>query len=590
MSPNLQPPPLPAPLASEPGDADTDACGRRRPGLRHHLPLRLVAAVAIPMLVAHALLGIALWRHPDRVANASVLAAGAAWLALAVSCGALWSLGRRLRRRMLDIDDVLHRALGGDSSHRTACGSDDELGALARRVDRLLSEAAARERRITESALCDPLTGLPNRALLAERLRHALAMAQRTRTPFAVAVLDLDRFKNVNDSFGHGAGDAMLGEVARRLKATVRESDTVARLGGDEFVILLSGGEEAAREVAGRILQSMEPPLAHRDRTIAMGLSIGVALYPDHGTDEVSLLRNADTAMYRAKRRRAGIDVYDGASNDARRIHLSILAELRDALEDGQFVLDWQPRLDVGSGCIAGVEGLLRWNHPTRGRVAPGEFLPLAEQTGIMREISLWVVREGARFAGELAANDLDLCVSVNVSLRDVGHDGFVAAVAQALQRHGIPASRLSLEFPEGELADIGDAARSGLHQLAGLGLPLAIDDFGTAGTGVAQLQALPVHALKVDRSFVCGMNQHRGNRAVVRSAVDLGRRLGLRVTAEGVETVAEMRVLSSMGCHEVQGYWLAKPMAEREVFSWVRMRDALRANAREAGPHPSSS
>jgi diguanylate cyclase (GGDEF)-like protein len=548
--------------------------------------LRLVAAAALPMLVVHALLGVVLWRYPEWIAEASVLSAGAAWIALTVSCGALWSLGRQMRQRLQDVDGVLHRALAGDCSHRTVCGSDDELGTLAQRVNLLLSEAAARERRIMESALCDPLTGLPNRALLTERLRHALAMARRTRTPFAVAVLDLDRFKNVNDSFGHGAGDAMLGEVARRLKATVRESDTVARLGGDEFVILLSGGEEAAREVGGRILEAMVPPLVHRDRSIGMGLSIGVALYPDHGTDEVSLLRNADTAMFRAKRRRAGIDVYDGASNDARRIHLSILAELRDALDDGQFVLDWQPRLDVASGRIAGVEGLVRWNHPTRGRVAPGEFLPLAEQTGIMREISLWVVREGIRFAGELAANDLDLCVSINVSVRDIGQDGFVTAIGQALQRHGLATSRLSLEFPEGELAGIDDAARAGLGQLARLGLHLAIDDFGTAGTSVAQLQTLPVHALKIDRSFVCGMNQHRGNRTVVRSTVDLGRRLGLRVTAEGVETVAELRALSSMGCHEVQGYWLAKPMAEREVFSWVRMREALRANARDAEPH----
>jgi len=582
MSPNA-----PASIETDPSEPASPGAvpGRAEARPRFGLPLRLLAAAALPALVAQALLGLVLWRQPDRIADPALLAAAGAWIGLAASCCVLWAFGRRLRRRLDDVGEALYRAVTGDGSYRTTSAPGDELGALARRVDLLVATATARERRIMESALSDPLTGLPNRALLTERLRHALAISRRTRTPFAVAVLDLDRFKPINDRFGHGAGDAVLAEVARRLRATVRESDTVARLGGDEFVILLSGGEEAAREVGGRILASMALPILHRDQPIAIGLSIGIALHPHHGTDEVSLLRNADAAMYGAKRQRTGLGVFDGESNGAGLGHPSLLAELRDALGDGQFVLDWQPRLALASGRIVGIEGLLRWNHPIRGRVAPGDFIPFAEQVGIMREISRWVVREGARFAGELADHGLDIDVSVNISIRDAEQDAFVQSLAQSLRGYCPEPSRLSLELAEGELTGLHDAALSGLQQIAGLGVRLAVDDFGTGCTTVAQLRALPVHTIKIDRSFVSGMNQHRGNRTIVRAAVDIARQLGLRVTAEGVETRAEMHALSEMGCDEVQGYWLAKPMAGREIFSWIGMREALRANGLDAQP-----
>jgi diguanylate cyclase (GGDEF)-like protein len=497
-------------------------------------------------------------------------------LGLAVVAAAMHAEGRALARRIAKIISVLDAAHAGDYSRRIAVRTNDDLGALASQVNDLLGNSAHREMRILESALSDPLTGLPNRTLLTERLRHMLAMSRRRTSPFAIAVLDLDRFKFVNDTLGHAAGDAVLKEVARRLRKTVRDGDTVARLGGDEFVLMLPGGEAAVREVATRILDAMQEPLNFRDQRIDIGLSIGIAMHPQHGADDLTLLRHADHAMYRAKRRRAGVEIFCGEQNEVRRSYLSMLGELRRALEGDQLFLQYQPKLDVSSGMIVGLEGLVRWRHPTRGNVPPSEFVPFAEQSGFVREITQWVVARGARFSHQLAAEGLEICVAVNVSAHDIESPAFAQAITEII-RHEQPApGRLCLEITESGLVSETDNAVANLRAISALGVRLAVDDFGTGYATLKQLQNLPVHELKIDRSFVSGMHENRGNQTIVKSTIDLGKQLGLRVVAEGVETVEELRSLAGMGCDEVQGYYVAKPMDPEEIIDWLRMRNAL--------------
>jgi len=554
------------------------------PGTRPRigLPILLPATGAAVILVAHGLLG-ALIHGLGWNPSLDMLLAGSAAIGLTVSFVLLSTAGQWLGRRIGRIIEVLERTQVGDYSPRVVCGLHDDVGMLARRVNLLVSTSAAREKRIIESALSDPLTGLPNRTLLTERIRHSLAISRRARAPFCVAVVDLDRFKFINDTLGHAAGDTVLREVSRRLREAVRETDTVARLGGDEFVLLLVGGEDAGREICTRILAAMSTPLAHRDQHIDIGLSIGLSVHPQHGDDDVTLLRHADTAMYRAKRRRAGVEVFDGELHEVRRSYLSMLGELRTALQGGQLVLDYQPKLDLTSGLIVGVEGLVRWNHPTRGRVPPGEFIPFAEQTGFMREITPWVIAEGVRFAAEITARGMLLNVSINVSAQDIENPGLSGRVAEILAERKLDAGRLTLEITESGLLSETENAVSNLHSIAALGVRLSVDDFGTGYATLKQLQNLPVHELKIDRSFVSGMNTNRGNETIVRSTVDLAKRLGLRTIAEGVETVAELRALASMGCDEIQGYYLAKPMPSAEVITWVEMRHALYTSSREA-------
>ncbi|HLS55280.1 MAG TPA: EAL domain-containing protein [Zeimonas sp.] len=545
------------------------------------LAIRYAAAAALVMALVQgawwllAAAGPRGWRE-----QALPLSAIPTTIAAAALAG--WWLGRLAGRRLDAVRHAIERIHDADYPDRLGAGARDEIGRLVDSVNRLAESASARERRIMESALSDPLTGLPNRALLADRIRHMVTVSQRSHAAFAIALLDLDRFKVVNDTLGHATGDVLLKEVARRLRATVRDSDTVARLGGDEFVLLMAGGVDAAREVSRRVLEAMKAPLRHGEQLIDIGISIGIALYPDHGHDDVTLLRHADSAMYRAKRTRSGQRVFDGDGGEVRRSDLSLLGEMRAALDGGQFDLDYQPKLAMRTGLIAGVEGLVRWNHPERGRVPPAEFIPFAEQTGFMRELTHWVVERGARFSRALAEAGLDLVVSVNVSAPDIQNAEFAREVLGVLHRASVDPKRLCLEITESGVVSESEAAIRNLRAISRTGVKLSVDDFGTGYATLKQLQQLPVSELKIDRSFVSGLHRNRGNLTIVRSTIELGKQLGLKVVAEGVETVAELRCLARLGCDEAQGYYLSKPMREADVAGWVEMRHALYASSRE--------
>ncbi len=553
-----------------------------RPLLMLSLASRTMIAVVVPLLGAHAA-GIAvLWRLSDISTEVIALFALIGLISAALGGTFAYFAGTRVAASVGRIVEALQKVEDGDYRSRVDVDTPDEFGQLAHRVNCLVTVAGAREKRLIESALVDPLTGLHNRVLLTDRIRSTIAASQRSQATFAIMVLDLDRFKIVNDTLGHGVGDRLLKEVAKRLKRVVRDYDTVARIGGDEFVLLLVGAPDVALEIADRILSSMAKPLRAHEQLIDIGVSIGIAMYPEHGLDDATLMRHADAAMYRAKRRRSGYSMFDGDTTEIQSSMLSMLSELRAALNLGQFELEYQPQLSLKSGMITGLEGLVRWNHPTRGRIAPNDFIPFAEQTGFMRELTQWVVAEGARFASKLMSSGMDLRLSVNVAAPDIERPEFYATIVNALAQTKLHPARLCLEITESGVVSETETALQNLEKVAALGVGLSVDDFGTGYATLAQLQRLPVHELKIDRSFIIGLHANKGNESIVRSTIDLAKQLGLSVVAEGVETVRELRALAALGCDEVQGYYLAKPMPEREVMPWVEMRNSLYASSRE--------
>ena len=546
------------------------------------LPVRATLSVTVPLGLLQGAVAAYLLMSGAASLNLVLAIVAASLVCTAVVAIVTWRGARNVARRLQVVIDQMQRIQDGDYRARVPVDVADELGLLAHRANRLAMSAAAREKRILENALLDPLTGLYNRTLLIDRIRAHIGEAQRTKARFCVAVLDLDRFKVVNDTLGHTVGDMVLKEVARRLKKAVRDSDTVARLGGDEFVLLLDGGLDVGREITERIRKAMSVPLRDGDQIIDIGLSAGLAAYPEHGQDDETLLRHADSAMYRAKHNGLGMCVFDGDSKETHRSYLSMLGELRAALIKGQFVLEYQPKLDLRSGLTVGLEGLIRWNHPVRGRVQPNEFIPFAEQTGFMRDITRWVLMEGATFAAQMQKAKLDLCVSVNVSAQDIQDPEFCAVVGEVLAQTRLEPRRLCLEITESGVVSETEAALENLKTIAGWGVKLSVDDFGTGYATLKQLQRLPVHELKIDRSFVSGLPTNRGNESIVHATIDLARQLGLSVVAEGVETVNELRVLAAMGCNQAQGYYLSKSMPASEVEAWVSIRHSLHESSRE--------
>ncbi|MEK9720125.1 MAG: GGDEF domain-containing phosphodiesterase, partial [Quisquiliibacterium sp.] len=343
------------------------------------------------------------------------------------------------------------------------------------------------------------------------------------------------------------------------------------------------GGADAAKEIAGRIVEAMSQPMRLNNQVIDVGVSIGISIYPEHGQDDATLLRHADKAMYRAKQQQQGPALFDGGdARQSQRGELSMLGELRDALRRGQFELYYQPQLKMKTGLIVGLEGLVRWRHPTRGLIAPNEFIPFAEQSGFMRELTPWVVLEGAKFAAGLAKAKAPLRVSINVSAQDIENPDFCDKVISIFKDQGLKKGQLCLEITESGVLSETDTALKTLQTISEAGLMLSVDDFGTGYATFKQLQRLPLNEMKIDRTFVTSLNQNRGNLSIVRATIDLAKQLELTVVAEGVETVVELRTLARMGCDEVQGYFLSKPLPAKDVVDWVKSRHALHASSKE--------
>ena len=476
--------------------------------------------------------------------------------------------------------------IGALNLYRNGHKFDDEdlelVKLFANHVAIALENAAINERLIS-AALTDPLTGLPNRRLFADRIEHALERRERTNRHMAVLFLDLDRFKLVNDGLGHAAGDAVLQAVGERLRAVLRAGDTVARLGGDEFGILLEyvSNQSDAHVTAQRILGALSDPLDIGGRAVTVRASIGLALdRDDEGMTADELLRDADTAMYRAKANGRGVvAVFEPSMLAHQLAKLEMDAELRAAIARGEFFVRYQPIVELATGCIAEVEALVRWRHPKRGELGPGDFIDASEESGQIVDIGAWVVNEACRQARRWQLEHRagrNLRVSVNTSAREVIETTFVDGIENALAESGLPADCLTLEITESMMLGEENVAIAALRRLRSLGVHVVIDDFGTGYSALSYLSHLPVDGLKIDRSFVQGLGVERQKTAIVSATIAFARGLGLAVTAEGIETEEQLRHLIALDCTRGQGFWFARPLDAakmgRTLLSTYRM------------------
>ena len=426
-------------------------------------------------------------------------------------------------------------------------------------------------------ALHDMLTGLPNRSCFYDRTEQAMRQGARDGSNSAVMLFDLDRFKEINDTLGHKYGDRVLFEVGPRIHRILRDSDTLARLGGDEFCVLLPRVEALrdALEVAERIIAVLGEPIEIDGMVLGIEASCGIAMAPDDGDNADLLLQRADVAMYVAKGSNVSVVAYTDELNVNTPSRLTLLGDLRTAIADNQLLLHYQPKANLETGKIQGVEALVRWQHPSLGLLPPGEFIPVAEHTGLIKPLTAWVLatalRQCRQWLDEAHARGWDeLSMAINLSTRSLLDDGFPEEVSAALDRWDVPAHLFELEITESAIMTDPLRARRLLTDLAELGVLIAIDDFGTGYSSLAYLKDLPVNQLKIDQSFVQNMHEDLNDAIIVRSVVDLGHNLGLEIVAEGVEDRETWDQLAQLGCDDAQGYFLARPMAPGELMTWL--------------------
>ncbi|ARZ67727.1 bifunctional diguanylate cyclase/phosphodiesterase [Streptomyces sp. HU2014] len=425
-----------------------------------------------------------------------------------------------------------------------------------------------------EEQLRDPLTGLPNRQWLLERTWTALDEAERAGSRSALVLIDLDRFRSVNDTLGHLAGDRLLLQIAERLRLALPRDAEAARLGGDEFAVLLPVADSltSAQRVARSLVAALGSPLDLDGLTLVLEASAGVAVYPDHALDAEGLLRRADVAMYQAKRDRSGVEVYEARRDGNTPDRLGLLGDLRRALDAGDVELHYQPKVGF-DGHVEGLEALVRWVHPERGRVSPDEFIAIAESSGLMPRLTEYVLETALGQVAKWRAMGLEVPVAVNVSPRDVHTPGFAGSVAARLARHGVPPGALQLEITEHVLLEDPQRAADTLAGLTGHGVKMSLDDFGTGYSSLVHLRRLPVSELKIDRSFVARLAIDNEDAEIVRCTLDLAHSLGLLVVAEGVEDDETWERLRDLGCDAVQGWLVAAAMPPDETTAWLRLR-----------------
>jgi diguanylate cyclase (GGDEF)-like protein len=444
---------------------------------------------------------------------------------------------------------------------------------IALYVIRRVSQQA---RQLVTQALYDPLTGLPNRSLLQDRLEQTIVQSRRGKRSFGVVLMDLNRFKEVNDTLGHNVGDELLWEVGKRLRQTVRAEDTVARMGGDEFVIILHELTEAdVPAFANKLQTALEPPFLWEGQSIDVSASIGFALFPLHAEDCGSLIRYADIAMYMAKRSGRHYALYAPDQAQPSRSTLSLKGELREAIQSGQLTLHYQPKIDHQAYAVAGLEALVRWNHPRHGLLPPDKFIPLAEELGLMESVTQWVLKTALDQLALLHAKGYPVSMGVNLSARSLHDLELPALISSMLAESGVPAEYLTLEITESAVMSHPGDALAILTKLDRMGITLAIDDFGTGYSSMAHLRQLPVDEIKIDKSFVVDMEENENDAVIVRSIIDLAHNLGLKVVAEGVETKDAWITLSVLGCDLSQGHYLSTPLPSERLLEWLEKSSA---------------
>jgi diguanylate cyclase (GGDEF)-like protein len=454
---------------------------------------------------------------------------------------------------------------------RISTEGNADTAELAGRFNAMTAKLEELYVQLDRMAYTDPLTQLPNRTFFQSRLRQAVAQAQQENRTFALFIMDLDRFKEINDTLGHHVGDILLQQVAIRLRDKLRDSDTLARMGGDEFAVLLPTVTAKQADMAARMLvQSLRSPFIVESHQLDVGVSIGVALYPDHGVDANTLIQRADVAMYAAKQSGCGQLFYDPQMDRHHPAQLTLMGELRHAVEQEQFILYYQPKIGLKTNRIVGVEALVRWRHPSGNLIMPEAFIPLLEQTGLIRGLTGWVTHEALRMASELRRLGFELPVAVNVSARDLQNNGLAEQLAEQLAAHQATADWLELEITESAVMSDVSGARDLLDELASMGFKLVIDDFGTGYSSLGYLKRLPVNAVKIDKSFVMGMARDENDAAIVYTSIDLSHNLGLQVVAEGVDDEGVLMRLRTRGCDAVQGMYLSRPLPAEELIAWL--------------------
>ena len=458
------------------------------------------------------------------------------------------------------------------------------LGAVGVSID--ITELKRTQRQLFDAAHCDRLTALPNRFSLEQRLQEAVAEARFDGRRFALLFLDLDRFKAINDTMGHGAGDEVLREVATRLQRCVRGGDFIARPGGDEFVVLLSSIADVAdiEVFSNRLIRALSAPIRVLDHEVYVGVSVGAAVFPDHGDDAEALTAHADAAMYRAKATGgSNLAVYEPAMQAEVAERFALEADLRQAFARGELQVEYQPLVNLTSEQIVGCEALLRWRHPTRGNIEPATFIPIAEQSSLIVDIDRWVLREACAAASAFRAIVPDLRMAMNLSARDLRADDLCATVATELAKHSIPPRALIMEIAE--TAALEDAALPALESLRDLGVEVAMDDFGIGYSSLAHLKRLPITMLKIDRTFIRDVTNDASDRAIVVSIVNVAKAFGLRVVAEGIESGEQALFVTSIGCDDGQGYRFGtpQPFEALEALLWSTQRPRLRLVERTA-------
>jgi diguanylate cyclase (GGDEF)-like protein len=495
----------------------------------------------------------------------------------------------RVQRKLESILSELEHARPTIGSHSRDAGVLELIDSIAAHTSTLISMTVEREKQILKAALQDPVTGLGNRTMLSHRIDIAIKAHAESGARFCTAIVEIGRFKEIAEMLGTGQMNDGVNQIARRLRRELRKDDTIVRLGDERFALLVRGDRDVAEPVLNRIAESGRQPLMIGGELVDIKVHIGAAMYPDDANSETNLLLHAQLAAERSSRNRTASGFFEAKQdnkltvqrNDSREL-MSLQSDLNRAIADRQLFLVYQPKLDLKTGLFTGVEALIRWQHPKKGLVSPDQFIPMAEENGLMQSITEWVLTEGAGFAKALCSRRPEMCVSVNISAQDIERRGFSAFANQAIRDQGILPGQLCLEVTESGLFEDTANVIATLSELSNAGLRLSIDDFGTGYSTLKQLQHLPVSEMKIDRSFVSGLASNTKNQAILKSMIDMGARMGMRVVAEGVESFREMQALQKLGCHEVQGFFISRPLPAQEVLSFIDMRHALYDSSRE--------
>jgi diguanylate cyclase (GGDEF)-like protein len=480
-------------------------------------------------------------------------------------------VSRIVAQPIVELADTAKKLEEGDYTFKVDTSRKDELGKLSSAFSSMRTAIADREKSILKLAYLDEMTGLPNRASFMKELNSAIYQSETNREPLSVLVMNLDRFKQINNVLGHDFGNELLHAVSIRISQVFRkDNDVVARISGDEFAVLLPAtNADVAMNIAQKLLQAFEKPIQLDDNFVDITAGIGIANYPAHSNQIEQLLSFAEIAMQVSKAKKCGPVVFDPSFDAGSNVNLTLASELKNSIQNNELMLFVQPKIDLKSRVVTSVEALIRWKHPTRGMVFPDQFIPFAEQTGLIRDITLWMIAEASKVSAQWLEKGISIPIAVNISARDLIDSDFPNKVSEILKSKGSNTSLISLEVTESSIMDDPHRAKQTLLHLSEMGIKLAIDDFGTGYSSLSYLKELPVSELKIDKSFVMHIEDNLNDRIIVSSTIELAHNMGLHVVAEGIENIKVWKFLQEMNCDYGQGYYMSRPIPVSDFEAW---------------------